>query len=156
MSQEKPLPRADATSLATRLQVVEAARRFLGTPFHHQGRTPGLGLDCAGLLLATAAALGLPQQDYPRRDYSRWPLLGRHLYNFVAEQTREIDRSDVRVGSIMMFWIHRPELPQHLSIFTGDDRMIHAWSEAKAVVETYLGPYWGSRVYAAFDFAGVV
>ncbi len=28
---------------------IAAARTCLGTPFHHQGRAPGVGLDCIGL-----------------------------------------------------------------------------------------------------------
>lgn len=136
--------------------VVFSARKCLGTPFIHQGRKPGIGLDCAGLLLQVAKELGLPQQDYARRDYSRFPLLGKHLFDFVAGQTTQVASDKMQKGCILMFWIARPDLPQHLGIYTSHGRMIHAWSDAKRVTECYLGPYWTERHYATFEFYGVM
>ncbi len=42
--------------------IVAAARACVGTRFRPQGRTPGLGLDCVGVVLvaAHAAGVGLP------------------------------------------------------------------------------------------------
>ncbi len=34
--------------------VVRTARTWLGTPYHHQGRLKGVGVDCAGLLIGVA------------------------------------------------------------------------------------------------------
>jgi cell wall-associated NlpC family hydrolase len=39
--------------------IVAAARACLGTRFRSQGRVPGLGLDCVGLVLVAAAAAGV-------------------------------------------------------------------------------------------------
>ncbi|MBK8745664.1 MAG: peptidase P60, partial [Propionivibrio sp.] len=38
--------------------ILAAARACIGTPFVHQGRIPGLALDCAGLVVAVAQAIG--------------------------------------------------------------------------------------------------
>jgi cell wall-associated NlpC family hydrolase len=49
--------------------IIAAARRAVGTPFRHQGRTPGVALDCAGLALYVAAENGVDTIDhegYPR------------------------------------------------------------------------------------------
>ena len=35
----------------TRTDVVAAAREWLGTPFHHQARLRGVGVDCVGLVI---------------------------------------------------------------------------------------------------------
>jgi len=44
--------------------MIEAARRCIGTPFHHQGRASGIGLDCIGLIvIALRAALREEHQD---------------------------------------------------------------------------------------------
>lgn len=42
-----------------RRAMVAAARACKGTPWQHQGRIPGIGLDCIGLALAAADASGL-------------------------------------------------------------------------------------------------
>lgn len=39
--------------------IVAAARSCVGTRFRAQGRRPGLGLDCVGVVLVAAAAAGL-------------------------------------------------------------------------------------------------
>lgn len=41
------------------IAIVAAARDCVGTRFRAQGRTPGLGLDCVGVALAAAAAVGV-------------------------------------------------------------------------------------------------
>lgn len=51
-------------------RVLSAARAWLGTPWHHQGRIKGVGVDCAMLLAEVYHAAGLiPAIDprpYPR------------------------------------------------------------------------------------------
>ena len=42
--------------------VVAQARTWLGTPWRHQGRSPR-GVDCAGLVVLVARALGLADHD---------------------------------------------------------------------------------------------
>ncbi len=37
---------------------VRVARSYIGTPFHHQGRLPGVGLDCAGVIVCALAECG--------------------------------------------------------------------------------------------------
>ncbi len=39
--------------------IVAAARACVGTRFRAQGRRPGLGLDCVGVVLVAAAAVGI-------------------------------------------------------------------------------------------------
>lgn len=41
------------------MRLDHAARRYLGTPFLHQGRDPTRGIDCIGLLVAAAKDCGL-------------------------------------------------------------------------------------------------
>jgi branched-chain amino acid transport system ATP-binding protein len=54
--------------------LVAEARCWLGTPFRHQGRIRGQGVDCIGLVLEPARALGLT--DYRPGAYSRLPDAG--------------------------------------------------------------------------------
>jgi cell wall-associated NlpC family hydrolase len=43
--------------------MVLAARECLGTPFQHQGRVPGVGLDCVGVAIYAARGVGLNPVD---------------------------------------------------------------------------------------------
>jgi murein DD-endopeptidase / murein LD-carboxypeptidase len=45
--------------------IVAAARGCVGTRFRPQGRMPGLGLDCVGVLLVAAAAAGVVAGEVP-------------------------------------------------------------------------------------------
>ena len=52
-------------------KVIAAARACIGTPFHHQGRTQGIGLDCIGLVIIALRARNIAVND--RTDYGRRP-----------------------------------------------------------------------------------
>jgi cell wall-associated NlpC family hydrolase len=45
--------------MTARQAVVQEARSWLGTPYHHHGRVKGVGVDCAQLLCAVFEACGL-------------------------------------------------------------------------------------------------
>lgn len=46
-----------------RQTIIAEARSWIGTPFRHQGRRKGQGVDCLGLLAGVAAALALKGRD---------------------------------------------------------------------------------------------
>lgn len=136
-----------------RERLVAAARSCIGTRFLHQGRQRGIGLDCAGLLLYCAADVGLPHHDFPNRNYSRWPTLGRRLIDFVGGQTVPVPVEARKPGTILLFWCYRPTLPQHLAMVSGPETMIHAWYDAGQVVECSLSG-WHDKIVGAFEFHG--
>jgi NlpC/P60 family putative phage cell wall peptidase len=126
--------------------MIAAARECLGTPFHHQGRTPGAGLDCIGLLVVAARAAGRVVED--RTDYSRRPD-GQSLIDVLrAHGAAEV--SDIAAGDILLFRYDRQ--PQHVALATGPDNMIHSFAPARAVVETAIGDYWRRRLCGIFRF----
>ena len=51
--------------------MIATARACAGTPFHDQGRAPGVGLDCIGLIVIAMRAAGFAVHD--RTDYGRRP-----------------------------------------------------------------------------------
>lgn len=55
----------------TREDIAREARKLKGTPWHHQGRVPGVGIDCVGTILLPPRALGLT--DFEFVDYKRQP-----------------------------------------------------------------------------------
>lgn len=134
--------------MVTRLQVIEEARTYLETPFHHQGRVKGLGIDCAGLVIGVGKHLGLSMFD--TKNYARTPngnemkqLLDKH-----AEQGHGIP-GDIL---LMTFLLE----PQHLAIMTtlpdGEPGIIHAYASARKCVEHRLDSQWEKRVVAVYSY----
>jgi cell wall-associated NlpC family hydrolase len=129
------------TTTATGAQVIAAARGMLGTPWMHQARLPGAALDCAGLVICTARALGLIPPSWEIADYPRSPdgtlaaLCAAHMQLIGAPE----------LGAVIVVAVERD--PQHLGIVAdyrhGGWSVIHASSHARRVVETRL--MWASN-----------
>lgn len=137
--------------MTTRAEVVAEARRWVGTPFRHQGRTLGVACDCAGLVLGVAHALGL--SSFVFSEYGRDPvgtlkaLCDEHMI-----QTNEQAAGHV---ALMRF----DSEPQHLAILGdyphGGLTLIHAASQFKRVVEHRLDPKWQGKIVAIYRLPGV-
>ncbi len=125
----------EKTSLA-----IEAARACLGTPFHHQGRQAGLGLDCIGLLAVSLKAAGYDIRD--RADYARRPD-GKSLIAALDEHGAK-PVQDIQAGDILVF--RYDGQPQHVALATSAETMIHSFAPARKVVETSIGAYWKRRL----------
>jgi cell wall-associated NlpC family hydrolase len=133
--------------------IVAEARTWLGTRFHHQGRVKGVGVDCAGLIVCVAQAVGVYITDCS--DYTRIPD-GELLKQLCDQQLISIAHHDIAVGDVLLFRIERE--PQHLAIvgnYDGDCNqsglsMIHAYAPARCVVECRLDAMWLHRLVAAY------
>lgn len=55
-------------------------------------------------------------------------------------------------GTILMFWLARPRIQQHLGIVTEPGRFIHAWWDVGKVVEMDLDGIWLKRLDSIYDF----
>jgi len=120
--------------------MIAAARACIGTPFHHQGRKPGVGLDCIGLVIVALSAAGIPVRD--RADYGRRPD-GKSLIAALEDHGAR-KSSAIEAGSILVF--RYDGQPQHVALATGADSMIHSFAPAGEVVETTIGDYWKRRL----------
>lgn len=135
--------------------IVQAARGWLGTRFHHQGRlkksdTHKGGVDCLGLLIGVAAELNLPFSKYDETSYSHYPDTQK-LRNNLASLLQEIPTANIEEGDILLLNIDGN--PQHLAIvgeISGIPSIIHAYAPARAVVEHVFDDWWRERVVAAF------
>jgi cell wall-associated NlpC family hydrolase len=127
------------------LDVVNAARSWIGTKFQHQGRTRA-GVDCAGLLIVVAQDLGYPVVDV--RDYGRQPDPSR-MGGALGEQMDRISIGKVEQGDVL--WLAWKRDPQHLCIVT-DLGVIHSYEAIGRVVEHPLDQRLRGRVRAAFSF----
>lgn len=140
--------------MTTRDAIVAEARDWIGTPFHHQGRLKAVGVDCIGLVVGVAKALGIPHAD--RTDYGRTPNPAM-MRAALAEQLETIAFKDVLPGDIL--WFRVASDPQHIGIVTTCDpmKMVHSYSRAQvmACVEQPVDGFWRKRVAGSFRFRGI-
>lgn len=134
-----------------RTEIVRIAREYVGTPFHHQARLKGVGIDCIGLIVCVGKDLGFDFKDctnYP------WRADGVTLKKRLDEDLIVVDNPDL--GDILLFWSFKPDIPTHVGIKT-DRGMVHAYAHegAKRVVESGIDKWWTDRLVAVYQFPGV-
>lgn len=124
-----------------RSAIIDAARAYVGTPFHHQARLRGVGIDCIGLIVCVMRDVGLAPKDvktYAPRD-------GGLLLKMLKEQL--IETTWALPGDVVVF-----RMP-HVAFVTGDT-MIHA-AEGLGVVEHRMDDRWEKRRTHTFALPGV-
>ena len=104
------------TALAAR--IVEEARTWRNTPFLHQGRLKGLGVDCAGFIGEVAQNVGIsveiPNDYRPQED-------GTAMMRLLSKHLTFIEMKDVRPGDVLALCdkaLRNPEIPRHLAFVT--------------------------------------
>lgn len=138
--------------------IIAAARRWVGTPYQHQQRMKGVGCDCVNLVIAVGLELGIldwtPESFSKFRGYTRSPNPARMRLAMETFLVQLPEGEQPQPGDIL--WIEWARgLPMHLAIVTGPT-MIHAFSDAQAVVEHGVDELWLSRVNSVWRFPGVV
>jgi len=144
----------------TRADVIAEARTWIGTPYKHQHRVKGHGVDCAGLLIGVARELGLVAPDFDVNGYERKP----DGFSLLQECDRFMDRIhiwDLQPGNVLVVAFRRE--PQHLGIIGdylyGGLSFIQALGTTDgkgAVVEWRLHERRGWRHVQAYALRGVV
>jgi NlpC/P60 family putative phage cell wall peptidase len=130
-------------------ELIEAARHYLGTPFTHQGRMRGVGVDCVGLVACAAADAGIELPDVPR-SYGRTPdgSLERELARYCE---RVLHVGLVQPGDLLLFRIYSLR-PRHVAIVTQAEplAMIHAYQGADTVAEHLVDDWWRARLHSVW------
>jgi len=137
----------------TRTEFITTARKYLGTQFIHQGRLPGIGLDCAGVVVCA-----LRENDYgvnDRSGYGRIPAGGEFMAA-IWEHCDPVHLGDVRPGDLMMFAFRNE--PQHIAIVSGIEpiMLIHSWSDVGKVVENGMDEIWRMRLRGCYRLKDIV
>lgn len=137
--------------MTTRADVISKAREYLDTPFHHQARVKGRGVDCLGLLICVGRDLGFLRADFDRQDYGHVPN-SKIMRAGLAEQLDEIPVADLQPGDVMFLTFDGE--PTHVA-FKTDRGMLHAFSSARRVVEHSMDDLWLSRIRGAYRIRGL-
>lgn len=143
--------------------IIEEARSWLGTRFHHQARvkkssTGSGGCDCIGLIIGVAEKLNLKSKEninLKSFDYTTYPKLplGNRLKEELDRHFELSSKDNMQVGSVVLFDFGRG--PQHVGIISGVNpyKIIHAYIQARKVVEHNLDNQWYEKIIAVYKFS---
>ena len=148
------------SSTASRIQIIDAARSWLGTPYVHQASAKGAGCDCLGLVRGVwrdlyGAEPERPPAYTPDWNERYWKQQGRDEALLAAASRNMTERSDkiMEPGDVLVFRVERGGPAKHCGIVSGDDQFIHAYA-GRAVVESWLNRWWRDRIAGVFIFPG--
>lgn len=146
-----------STTPVTRQDVVRAARQLLDTPYHHQGRLRGVGVDCVGLLIGVARDLGLVPSGFDVPPYPRTPD-GTSLMHLAELHMQPLQPGEaVQPGHVVV--VRFDQEPQHLGVAAdyrhGGLSLIHSVARPGRVIETRLMFSRAMAFVAAFQLPGV-
>jgi len=136
---------------------VEAARGWRGTPYRHQASEKGRGADCLGLVRGVwREVVGEEPEALPA--YSAdWAEVGDEETLLAAARRWLVERPTgmMRPGDVLLFRMSQGAAVKHCAILSDiegpEPQMIHAYW-GRAVVESWMGPWWRRRLVAAFGW----
>lgn len=139
--------------MIARYEIVQTARQYLGTPYHHCGRLKGVGIDCIGLVRCVGQELGLPGSNHDLKGYSRQPD-GVTLEREFGKVLEKISPEEALVGDVLVFWMTKRQLITHAA-FKSPKGIIHTHMGVGRVVEHGLDEKWLKRIGGAYRFKDV-
>ena len=141
--------------MITREAIIAAAREWIGTRWHHQGALKGIGCDCIGLIAGVARELGIPEAARFRADprfrgYGRTP--EPNMLRAAIAEYLNVAESE-QPGDILLMRFDAE--PQHFGFVSASDYMIHAYAQARKVVENRIDDKWRRRIVGVYRFRGL-
>ena len=142
--------------MPSRPEIVAAARRYLGTPYHHQAALAGAGCDCLGLVRGVWRDLYGVEPEVPPPYTPDWGETGlsEPMLEAASRHLRPVDLASAEAGDVVLFRIVGVAIVKHCAIIVGPDRMIHAVSRDQVREASYAG-WWARHAVAAFAFPDV-
>lgn len=139
-----------------RLDVISAARDWIGTPYVHQAATKGAGCDCLGLIRGVWRELGCADVgDIPpySMDWSE-PQGEERLWRAAVQLLVPKARDAADIGDVLLFRMRDGSVAKHLGLQSSlgaTSHFIHAY-QGHGVVEANLTAPWQRRIVARFAF----
>lgn len=137
--------------------LVAAARTWLGTPYLHQASLRGQGADCLGLVRGVWREVMGDEPESPGAYSPDWAEVGEEESLLAAAERwlLPVSVGEARAGDILLFRMAQGVPVKHCAILSDASgpewRMIHAYW-GRAVVESWVGPWWRRRLAAVFRF----
>lgn len=130
----------------TRDSIVSAALDWRGTPFHHEARVKGVGVDCAQILIAVFSEVGLLPEfnpDHYPHDWHFHKSEERYLETIKACGGRQVETP--KPGDVAMYRFGH--CASHAAIVIEWPRCIHAyWGQGVVEVDGENSAELGGRL----------
>jgi NlpC/P60 family putative phage cell wall peptidase len=122
--------------IAQRAAVLAEAKTWLRTPYHHQARIKGAGVDCLLLLCEVYQAAGLIPYVDPTPYPQNWHVhrSDERYLDGVTQYARQTTTAP-NVGDFVLFKFGRAY--SHAGIYAGNDLLIHSLVD-RGVIQTSL------------------
>jgi len=118
-----------------RERVIEEAKSYIGTPFHHNQCVKGAGIDCLWLLVACYRTIGIVPANFNPGFYPHdWHLHKqeeRYLKGVEQYAQRLVNGTPPQPGDIALYKIGK--CVSHGGIIIGDGLIVHANRKANEV-----------------------
>ena len=129
--------------------IVDEARTWINTPYHHHAHVKGVGVDCAQLVYEVARNVGIVIHKELPDDYSQeWNIHNREerMLNYMEELGCRLTLTPAP-GDIVAFKVGRAY--GHVGILTSDNTFVHAFLQGNEqgskngfVTEVYMSGEW--------------
>lgn len=124
----------EGQQLASFDDMVVVALSLIGTPYKYGGASPETGFDCSGLV---KYILGLSSPvELPRTSHEMYTMSGRSL-----------KESELKAGDLLFFRIGKSKRINHVAVYIGENRFVHAPSKGNAVRVDPLGSSYWQKYY---------
>lgn len=136
-----------------RQDIVDSVRTWLETPYHHQARVKGAGVDCAQLIAGVAEECGYIEPGVAIQNYStEWHLHNREerMLQYLEEFGCKLKEEPAQPGDILCFKFGR--VCSHLGILVPENKFIHARIDVHKVVLNSLSGDWLKRHVRTYSF----
>jgi cell wall-associated NlpC family hydrolase len=135
------------------MSLVQAAQRWLGTPFRPRARVCGHGVDCVQLVAALLAEAGHGHFDPPAgysNDFGDHATHSPLLAWFQAHPDWEgvVEPGDVEPGDVVLFRVGR--VANHCGIALGERQFVHCLRGHGVLLSRLDDPTYASRFACAY------
>ena len=133
-----------------RQAVLTAGRAWLGTPWRHQGRLKGQGVDCGGFICGVCQEVGLPYAYLEA--YGRVPD-GVQLRAIVEHVCKRVEFGQQKPGDmLLMKWSINPTHLAFLSDRGYPFSLLHSCAGARMVTEHNYDREWETRTLSYYTW----
>ena len=134
--------------------IVRITNTWVGTPYHHQEDLKGKGCDCLGLVRGVWREYYGSSNEEEVPNYS--PSWGDHrvddpLLLVAKKYFTEKPFTAQSPGDLLIFRMKPNCAAKHCAIVSGEEHMIHAYSE-HSVQEDFISAWWRSKIVGCFEF----
>lgn len=141
------------SSLVKTEEIIQEAREWIGTPYHHQASVKGVGCDCIGLVRGIFRELYHYEVAENINYSSDWGDSNGNedIINAGFKYMDAVPLEEMAPGDMVAVRWAKKRVAKHVMILSGNGKAIHAYNNAP-VTEIHLNDWWRRRIVYAFRF----